>query len=206
MARPIDYSKWDNINTDSDEEEQLPPLTTAPPTTRSPVLPSPQAPAISSEAQGDRVQVVKTPCDKERGATFSSLEVPGDHPVFTQGAISPVSRLFELPLLVYRLDPRPSLTIPRSSDYDNQPMTYLMIDPVSGLAPPEWQQGVGSCIVARQDKKPLTVDHLYMVHEFMGNLLDRFGYGEPVDPGRYMSKAALMKFLKHNNSTSPYDM
>lgn len=111
----------------------------------------------------------------KRGHLFDTLSIPADHPIFSAGTLSPLSVMMELPLLIYREDRRPSLSIPRSAAMDNQAATYLMFDTKTGFAPPEWQQGIGTVIVARQDGKPLDELHLEMIWSFASDLLDAFG-------------------------------
>lgn len=62
---------------------------------------------------------------------------------------------------------------------DCQIATYLHIDPQTGFAPPEWQSHIGTCIVARKDKKPLSVEHMEGVWMFIDHLI---GYYEDSDP------------------------
>lgn len=44
--------------------------------------------------------------------------------------------------------------------YDNQRVTYMMIEPHTGFAPGKWQQGVGSAVLVRADRKPLPRQHV----------------------------------------------
>ena len=60
----------------------------------------------------------------------------------------PTSVLWELPLVIRKV---------KKSSVDNQHITWLMIDDESGFAPPYWQGNIGDAIVARQDKKDLSV-------------------------------------------------
>lgn len=115
-------------------------------------------------------------CDGERKlALFHEEDLPDTHRVFAEGAFSPISQLIGLPVRILRLDRRPSLSIPR--DYDNQLITYLMIDPVSGFAPLAWQQGIGTVIVARDDRRPLTSQYVEALWMYADALLDRYSEG-----------------------------
>ena len=59
-----------------------------------------------------------------------------------------LSSLWELPLVVRQENP---------SQQGNQHITWLMLDLSFGVAPPQWQGGIGDAIVARQDKKDLSL-------------------------------------------------
>ncbi len=61
--------------------------------------------------------------------------VPPSHPVWSIGAISPISQIVGVPLLIHRELEEQRLTDPPNGDKDNQAVTYLMIDPETGFAP-----------------------------------------------------------------------
>lgn len=73
-----------------------------------------------------------------------------------------------------------------------------MIDPDHGLAPPEWQSAVGDCLVARADKKPLKIQTLAAITDYMSDIVDDFGDGMDgsVVAEKYYSKAKLEKFTE----------
>lgn len=50
-----------------------------------------------------------------------------------------------------------------------------MIDPGHGFAPQEWQSAVGDCLVVRQDKKPLDIQTLAAITDYVSDILDSFG-------------------------------
>ncbi len=52
------------------------------------------------------------------------------------GATSPISQIVGVPLLIYRETHEFPLDEPKDASKDNQAVTYLMIDPESGFAPP----------------------------------------------------------------------
>ena len=58
-----------------------------------------------------------------------------EHRVWTAGRTSPLSQLVDMPLLVQKDWTELPLEYPGHADLDNQAVTYLMIDPQSGLAP-----------------------------------------------------------------------
>mmetsp|Transcript_52587 Transcript_52587/g.87410 ORF Transcript_52587/g.87410 Transcript_52587/m.87410 type:complete len:232 (+) Transcript_52587:92-787(+) len=205
MARPIDYSKWDHIDTDSEDDVPSPsipkPTPPKPPPSSSPSKPSqvPRKAVTTSSDDGASlglIQCLYMPCKGENVCPITGPEfLHPDDPIFTKGTLSPLSSLIGLPLRFLRVDKRPSLSIPRTAKLDNQPVTYMMIDPVTGFAHPEWQQGIGSVFVARQDKRPLLIAHLEAVWQFADDILERFGDGN-VNYKVDMTKKEFLKFFK----------
>ncbi|KAG2496162.1 hypothetical protein HYH03_005764 [Edaphochlamys debaryana] len=243
MARPIDYSKWDNMDTGSSDEGEpsAPPAgaaggpanpaagdddllgydsfheipsgvpivvtgTSTSATTRPANAPAPgvysgydrqdvppfpaNIPRPPAVPNADEVLATYAPCKGDTSCRgLRATSVPETHPVFSQGAVSPVAALVGLPLRVHRTDTRLSLRIPRSATYDNQRATFMMIAPRTGFAGPEWQQGVGSVILARGDRRPLPPQHAEAFLDFCSRLLDMFGNEEPVDPAVEMTPA-----------------
>ncbi|KXZ43245.1 hypothetical protein GPECTOR_96g711 [Gonium pectorale] len=244
--RPIDYSKWDNIDTDSDADDEpmpdvppppppppgraVPPNPPPPPPDRAgppghptfvigtghgkPGKPAnapqpglhyreqpqplpPTAPPPPPEPQPGEVLCTFGPCSGDRSALFfRATSLPTEHPAFLTGTPSPVAALVGLPLLVYRLDPRPSLSIPRAATYDNQRVTYIMIDPYSGFAAAEWQQGIGSVVLVRSDRKPLPPQHVEAFWMFCDHLLGLFSSGIDPNPEVEMTPAKWQSFFR----------
>ncbi|KAG2431711.1 hypothetical protein HXX76_009210 [Chlamydomonas incerta] len=160
-------------------------------------LPSSAQPGALPEAPiAGQVVCTYAPCSGDTSCRFfRTTSVPRDHAAFTKGVRSPIAAMVGLPLLVHRLDPRPSLSIPRSATFDNQGVTYMMIDPHTGFADSVWQQGVGSAVVVRADRKPLPRAHVEAFWEFCTHLLDMFGDGDIPDPAKDMSPAAWQMFF-----------
>lgn len=107
---------------------------------------------------------------------------------------SPITQKFGFPLIVQPPSTRPA----RVADNDNVHATWLMIDPGNGLAPPEWQSAVGDCLVARADKKPLDIQTLAAITDYVSDIMDAFGDGMDGSAvaGRYYTKAKFDKFMK----------
>ncbi|KAH7119269.1 hypothetical protein EDB81DRAFT_891727 [Dactylonectria macrodidyma] len=99
---PIAYSKWDNIDTDSE-----------------PQTPTQQSAAPASTGS---VQAVIVRCDGERleFAPWSATTIQADHPVFSH-AVPPVPGLIEVPLVLHRVGTQSA----NRTDLDNQIATYL---------------------------------------------------------------------------------
>ena len=185
----IDYSKWDNIDTDS-EGENFPPKRPAP-KAKTPAVPA-ALPSIEPASTGivsasETVQAVIVRCDGERRKfmPWSATTIPSDHPVFSQ-PVPPVPGLIGVPLVLYRVGTRST----NQAELDNQIATYINIDAESGFAPPEWQSYVGTVIAARKDKKPLPPQHLEGVWMYCDYILDVFGEGEGA-PRRLYNRQAF---------------
>lgn len=91
---------------------------------------------------------------------------------------APIFEKLGFPIMIWRHEPRNWLQRPPSIDtsLDNQKATFLMIDFVSGLAPDEWQQAVGTVTVFRPDgKTDLNVLEFETVWMYADHLIDRFG-------------------------------
>lgn len=123
----------------------------------------------------NQVQAVTIWCTKDQQAgrgAFSATTIPTDDPIFDLAPL-PVSARLECPLVMRRT----GTTSPSRADLDCQIATFLAIDSHTGFAPPQWQSHVGSVIVARKDKKPLSVQHLEGFWMYNDAILDEFGNG-----------------------------
>lgn len=127
--------------------------------------------------------------------SYEPVYLPSSYPIF-QKAPLPISLQIGYPLVIQRLVEN----LPRCRATDNQHATWLMIDPVSGLAPIAWQGGIGSVYVARPDRKPLTPEVLAAITDYVSLILDSFG---DIDPGqiaqRYYDKARFERYLAQHN-------
>ncbi|KAI9052185.1 hypothetical protein LZ554_003545 [Drepanopeziza brunnea f. sp. 'monogermtubi'] len=120
---------------------------------------------------------------------YESVKVSSKHPVFGTMPL-PVTVKFGLPLVMYR----EMEGLPRGQETDNQHATWLNIDPHSGFAPPYWQGGIGTVVVASADGKPLTVATLSAVTDYVSLILDKFGDGAGAPTAMY-SRAKLDSFV-----------
>ncbi|KJZ69459.1 hypothetical protein HIM_11142 [Hirsutella minnesotensis 3608] len=189
---PIDYSKWDNIDTDSEPEaspQQAPAAKpTPPPTHASPPLGTSGLREMHSNSGHVEAVIVRCEAEKRKFPLWSATTIPANHNVFSQSAPS-VPALIELPLVLYRTGTQSA----NEADLDNQIATYLNIDADSGFAPPEWQSQVGTVVVARKDRKPFYPQHLEGVWMFCDHILDLFGEGD--GPPRWLySRQAFEKW------------
>ncbi|RYO89603.1 hypothetical protein DL762_003136 [Monosporascus cannonballus] len=101
----IDYSKWDNVDTDS-EPEVSPPSVPAPraPTPAAPQSASPvtAAPATSSAPGSIQAVIVRCDVEKIRFVPWSATMIKADHPVFSNPVL-PVPGLVEVSMVLHRV-------------------------------------------------------------------------------------------------------
>ncbi|XP_044718877.1 putative ectomycorrhiza-upregulated zf-mynd domain-containing protein [Hirsutella rhossiliensis] len=148
---PIDYSKWDNIDTDSEPEASP---------QQAPAANPPAAHACL--AADGYIRFEKRTASRGMSKLSLSDSVPS------------VPGLIEVPLVLDRTGTQSV----NEADLDNQIATYLNIDANSGFAPPDWQSQVGTVVVARKDRKPFYPQHLEGVWMFCDHILDLFGEGD----------------------------
>ncbi|KAJ0122848.1 Uncharacterized protein HZ326_31567, partial [Fusarium oxysporum f. sp. albedinis] len=173
----IDYSKWNNLDTDSERE-------TPPPAALQSSAPATADP-ITGSTPGS-IQAITVRCDGERVrfAPWSVTSVKADHPIFSN-FVPPIPRLIEVPLVFHRVGSQSA----DRADLDNQVITYLHIDSESGFAPPSWQSHIGTVLVARKDQKTLRPQHLEGVWMYCDHILDLFGDGEGAPTHMYRRQA-----------------
>jgi hypothetical protein len=182
---PIDYSKWDKIETDSEPEVESSP---AQPPQPQPQESQPAPQQASSEPDSVKAVIVRCNLEKRGNAPWSATTIPTDHPVFAE-SVPAIPALVEVPLVLYRKGTQSA----NQADLDNQIATYLNIDASRGFAPPEWQSHVGTVIVARKDRKPLLPQHLEGLWMYCDRILDLFGDGEGA-PRRLYSRQAFERW------------
>ncbi|KAL9030139.1 MAG: hypothetical protein Q9196_001713 [Gyalolechia fulgens] len=115
---------------------------------------------------------------------------PGD--AIFAAAPAPITQKFGFPLVLRR-----SSTV---HDEDNMHATWLMISPDHGLAPPEWQRGVGDCLVARADKEPLDTSTLAAITDYVSDIMNAFSDDqEPsVIERRFYDRKKLDRFIREH--------
>ncbi|KAJ5924118.1 hypothetical protein N7466_008305 [Penicillium verhagenii] len=171
---PIDYSKWDNIDTDSEPEFPPPQAPKPAPKPANKPAPAPaQATPAASPSDKKTVKAVTAKCTGEGGPGWSAITIPSDHPIF-QNEVPPVPALLDLPVVIHRVGSRSN---GQHNYLDNQPITYINIEADSGFAPPKWQSGIGTVIIARKDKKDLSPEHYEAIWMYCDYILDWFGEG-----------------------------
>ncbi|KAK2781024.1 hypothetical protein FQN52_001915 [Onygenales sp. PD_12] len=140
---------------------------------------------------------------------FEAVEVPSTDPIFSKHDTSDIAKRIGLPIFTRRCPPDPQWAddndnkiFENQSPFDNQDATFLHLccdaraawDPRTGTlgwswAPQQWQNNVGSAIVVRQDKKPLSPLHVealckYCRYEIRPLLAHSIGEYSPEEPMR----------------------
>jgi hypothetical protein len=147
-----------------------------------------------AEIQRAQQDTANISCIRVHSVESCSVECyPLDSEVFTQGADSPCLHLSGVPLAVIR-GPPTSGTSP-----NNQLATYFMADPLTGLAPPEWQQGVGSVLLVRRDRKHIFEHDVDALWDYLNVLMERFADsgGREVPPP--IHHAVFQQWLRQYN-------
>jgi hypothetical protein len=104
--------------------------------------------------------------------------------------LSPVSQMIGIPLCVAKVESVEAFS--DRGDFDNQRMTYLMIDPLSGFAPDHWQAFVGPAVVWRASLQPLSSDDASLFHDFLVRIIDKYS-NDKVNPMRDITPAAFRR-------------
>ncbi|XP_044714768.1 uncharacterized protein HRG_11803 [Hirsutella rhossiliensis] len=130
---PIDYSKWDNIDTDSEPEtspQQAP--AAKPPAAHACLAADGYVRFEETHSKSGHVEAVIVRCEAEKRKfpLWSATTIPANHDMFSQSVPS-VPALIEVPLVLYRTGTQSV----NEADLDNQIATYLNIDADSGFAP-----------------------------------------------------------------------
>ncbi|KAM4061812.1 putative ectomycorrhiza-upregulated zf-mynd domain-containing protein [Hirsutella rhossiliensis] len=168
---PIDYSKWDNIDTDSEPEtspQQAP--AAKPPAAHACLAADGYVRFEETHSKSGHVEAVIVRCEAEKRKfpLWSATTIPANHDMFSQSVPS-VPALIEVPLVLYRTGTQSV----NEADLDNQIATYLNIDADSG--------------------RPFYPQHLEGVWMFCDHILDLFGEGD--GPPRWLySRQAFEKW------------
>ena len=101
---PIDYSKWDNIDTDSEPEtspQQAPAAKPTPPATHaSPPMGTSGLRETHSKSGHVEAVIVRCEAEKRKFPLWSATIIPANHNMFSQSVPS-VPALIEAPLVLY---------------------------------------------------------------------------------------------------------
>jgi len=150
-------------------------------------------------------------------AHFEGVEIPSTDPIFSKHDTSDIAERIEFPILTRRCPPNPKWVhdqdnkiFKHESPFNNQDASFLHLccDPEAdfdlrtgifgwGWVSKQWQNKVGSVIVVRQDKKPLSPLHLealckYCVDEIRPLLAHSIGEYAPEEP---MEKDAVLAMI-----------
>lgn len=128
----------------------------------------------NNDRKGKKVRGVKINCKGDQmycgAAGYAAVDVPVGHPVFSK-AIAPISEPIGMPLHTWRCPPDKAWKDNYSGSYTNIPATFLhqITDEDSGSwgwAPMEWQDGVGSVLVVREDGRDVSVQQVEALCHF----------------------------------------
>lgn len=148
-----------------------------------------EAQAIAEQHKSDTVTSIRLACTKESGG-FWEVDVPSDHSIFEKPLLE-VPALLGIPLVIHRVGTQSNNRV----DLDCPIATWLNIKSADGFAPMEWQSHVGTCLVARKDKKSPSQEHMDAVHMYISSLLDMFGDG-PKYAQKGITRTAFEKWFE----------
>ena len=79
----------------------------------------------------------------------------------------------------------------------------MMIDHVSGFAPPPWDCGVGRTLCFRPGGKDLNRDDMCAINEFLGDLLDEYSEGPDFNPTTWLNPSKFGRFVRRTVDNAP---
>ena len=155
---------------------------------------------------------------------FETVEVSSTDPIFSEHDTSDIAERIGLPIFTRRCPPNPrwandedSKIFEHESPFNNQDATFLHLccDPKAeldllhtgtmgwGWASMQWQNRVGSAIVVRQDKKPLSPLHVealckycrYEIRPLLGHSIGEYAPEEPMSKGDVLAMICRPTFV-----------
>lgn len=139
-------------------------------------------------------------CAGDRGGPpWEATTIPSGHAVFND-SVPPVAALLDFPIVIHRLG---TCDTGEFGSLDNQAIAYLNVEAKSGLAPPRWQSGIGSVIVARKDRKDLSPEHNEVIWMYHDHILDYFGE-RPASMRLYNRQAFERLFVRYAKKTAGF--
>ncbi|KAI8146154.1 hypothetical protein BJV82DRAFT_576463 [Fennellomyces sp. T-0311] len=170
----IDYTGWLKI-TEGSTSQGLEPNAFNKPLVRLPKKPAPhpcQVVCVIRKSDRDSKKLTQD-------HFFESVTVQPTHAMFMSGKsiISPLSQKIGIPLIIHPESQVPhGFMNPNREKYENQTITYLLIQLDNGFANLEHQDGLGTALVSRLDYKPLSIGLLTTIHAYTSMLLsERYG-------------------------------
>ncbi|KAI1152130.1 hypothetical protein F4825DRAFT_476394 [Nemania diffusa] len=163
--------------------------------------------SVMLPATANRVRGVRINCDGDQWMFnkphFEEIELGAMHDIFVEHDTSDIADRINLPIFTKRCFPHPNWAAlyPFLPMYDNEDATYLHLccDPKVkrdrsrrilgwGRASEDWQKEVGSIIVVRHDKKPISRWHVealcgycrYEIKPYLGHSNGEFSPDEPM--------------------------
>lgn len=117
------------------------------------------------------VQGVKICCNGDlKQGRFVEVDVPLDHAIFTASKGPDIPKKIGLDIRIHKYAPNPAWRF-TVGNFDNQGVTFLHLNanphsPSWGWAPPEWQNEVGSVLLVRADRKPISPRQVEILTEY----------------------------------------
>ncbi|KAH4225276.1 hypothetical protein HBI81_236420 [Parastagonospora nodorum] len=139
------------------------------------------AKATATTYIGDTVKGVRIACTKEPGR-FWGADSSADHSIFEKTILG-VPAILGIPLAIHRVGTQSN----NRADLDCQIATFLNVKYEDGLAP-QWQSHVGTCLVAREDKEPLTSQHLEALWMYIDRVMNFCGEEGPRQAQKEITK------------------
>lgn len=187
----------------------------------------------------DLVSTVLLPClgDRELSPWFIRM-YPRQHTIFAAPprGIAPLAALLGVPLMLRRERPRCASRTDGSAsscsragssamgstgstgahlhgdlaDLDNELAAHLMLDPVTGLIPPDWRASAGNVLVWRPAGKPLSGHDVMLLHDLFSGLLGPLFASRSIVPEEHLVPSIMQWSLKRMHThwakrTSPSD-
>jgi hypothetical protein len=148
----------------------------------------------AAEHTGDTVPGVRLPCqmDARKEASWRNINIERNYPIFNNELLE-VPAIMGIPLVIHRVGTQSATR----ADLDNRIATFFNILYDTGFAPPEWQSHVGTCLIARKDKKPLRSEHMEAVYMYIDRLLDIFGDEGPKEAQSHINKDDFEAWFEH---------
>ncbi|KAF2821945.1 hypothetical protein CC86DRAFT_396896 [Ophiobolus disseminans] len=151
---------------------------------------------VHEDDTGEVIKVVRLACTMEPGVFFE-VDIPANHHIF-DGPLLEVPAKLDIPLVIYRLGTQSNYR----PDLDCQIATFLNIKYEDGLAPPQWQSHVGSCLLARKD---ISSKHLEAVWMYIDKILDYYGELGTREAQELISREGFEKWLENYKRIEIYD-
>ncbi|PVH99566.1 hypothetical protein DM02DRAFT_471379, partial [Periconia macrospinosa] len=156
---------------------------------------------------------------------FEAVEIQANDTIFVDRNTSAIAQRIDIPIFTRRLphtlnwshpDPDAKKKLGSSSGAQNQDATFLHLccDPNAepnyragflgwGRAPIKWENDVGSVVVVRQDKKPLTPFHVEVLCGYAHNRvkplflhsMGRYGHGLPLSKDAVLTMICRATFV-----------
>ncbi|KAF2427809.1 hypothetical protein EJ08DRAFT_332571 [Tothia fuscella] len=137
---------------------------------------------ITMAAEEQPVKGVRINClgDQQKNGKpkFEAVDIPITHSIFTKHSKSDIGARVGLPIFIEKVSAIPLYS--SGTEIMNQSATFLnlCLDPHAqfgggvlgfGWAPWKWQNDVGSVVIVRQDKKPLSPFHVEALAKYAQN-------------------------------------